>query len=720
MKIHILCGLFLLIFGIGNAQTIEVSFPNGGEHFINNTWAPHNITWSASGISTFKLEYSLNAGSDWILIEDNYSGGNYYSWETPVIESGECLIRVSESGGSVFDISDATFTVSAQNRYIAEWNTTMGLFRAELRGDLVPMTAQNFINLTEKGFYTDLIFHRVISGFMIQDGCPYGNGTGDPGYEFNDEFSPLLRHSFPGVLSMANAGPNTNGSQYFITVAPTAWLDDVHSVFGRIIDGMDVVYAISEVETDSNDKPLTDVVLSIDIVQSNPQLSLINPYDGMYLEVGRSVNIAWESNFVSDVEIAFSSDNGLNWATLTDSIPADEEHFVWVVPNSVSSECLIKITDLNDPSVYCQTVTPFTIREQPVVLNRFELYENVIPHVENPDNLVMPDRIIRFNINIENLSGNELSSPYAYIVSYDQQVSILNDTVYFENISESANEWSIESFEIQTPEDFPFSGQYSFSIFGFANGISDEYWIADFNIPVIKKFPFLTVDDDNNPDSHGNGNHIAEPDETVELTVLIDNPGDETLFNVYGQLSSEADFIDIWNAVNGAGGMVYDTTSYNNGNPINPGAAGQSPIHDFVFDYTADEIFQTPLMIKVFGYLYEEEGVSWDQGGVKIIWGIPLTLNTAYPPAAISETESDQNDWLLRPNPANDFIIIQLISNAKQITQPTIELFDIYGRIVYSGKYSPGSENVYIDLTKLNRGIYTLRFNKSTKMFIHI
>ena len=124
--------------------------------------------------------------------------------------------------------------------------TKRGVIRAKLHADKVPITVANFEKLAAKGFYNGLKFHRVIPGFMIQTGCPKGTGTGDAGYKFKDEFHKDLKHSGPGVLSMANAGPNTNGSQFFITHVATPHLDGVHSVFGQVIEGQKVVDAIKQ------------------------------------------------------------------------------------------------------------------------------------------------------------------------------------------------------------------------------------------------------------------------------------------------------------------------------------------------------------------------------------------------------------------------------------------------------------------------------------------
>jgi peptidyl-prolyl cis-trans isomerase A (cyclophilin A) len=144
----------------------------------------------------------------------------------------------------------------------ANFETNIGNFKIELFSDKAPITVGNFKKLVNNGFYNDLIFHRVITGFMIQSGCPQGTGRGGPGYQIPDEFHTDLKHNQKGILSMANAGPNTGGSQFFITVAPTPWLDKHHSIFGKVVEGYEVVEKISKADKGRNDKPLKDIKIN--------------------------------------------------------------------------------------------------------------------------------------------------------------------------------------------------------------------------------------------------------------------------------------------------------------------------------------------------------------------------------------------------------------------------------------------------------------------------
>lgn len=147
--------------------------------------------------------------------------------------------------------------------------TNMGEFKVELFEERAPLTTKNFIDLAEKNFYDGVIFHRVIKDFMLQGGDPTGTGRGGPGHQIDCEFHPELQHSHEGMLSMANSGPNTGGSQFFVTLAATPWLDHKHAIFGQVTEGMDVVQSIGSTPVGGGDRPLEDVVMeSVTISES--------------------------------------------------------------------------------------------------------------------------------------------------------------------------------------------------------------------------------------------------------------------------------------------------------------------------------------------------------------------------------------------------------------------------------------------------------------------
>ena len=189
-------------------------------------------------------------------------------------------------GGYSMTASAADKTASLPPGEYAEFETSMGTIVCQLFPASAPETVANFVGLAEgtksfidprtgtsvkRPFFDGLIFHRVIKDFMIQGGDPLGNGTGGPGYQFKNEVDPSLHFDKKGVLAMANAGPDTNGSQFFITVAPTTWLDGSYSIFGQVVSGQDVADKISQVPTGKNDRPITPVtILHVKIVRVAP------------------------------------------------------------------------------------------------------------------------------------------------------------------------------------------------------------------------------------------------------------------------------------------------------------------------------------------------------------------------------------------------------------------------------------------------------------------
>jgi cyclophilin family peptidyl-prolyl cis-trans isomerase len=158
-------------------------------------------------------------------------------------------------------------TIDPKKQYKAVFKIDVGEFEIELYADKAPKTVNNFVFLARDGFYNGVTFHRVIRGFMAQGGDPTGSGRGGPGYQFGDEFHPALRHNGPGMLSMANAGPGTNGSQFFITFAATPHLDNHHTIFGRVVRGMDIVLSIPERDPARSVQPGTRIQ-SIEIRES--------------------------------------------------------------------------------------------------------------------------------------------------------------------------------------------------------------------------------------------------------------------------------------------------------------------------------------------------------------------------------------------------------------------------------------------------------------------
>jgi cyclophilin family peptidyl-prolyl cis-trans isomerase len=700
--------LFIVAFFISNllySQSLTLMFPSGGEKFMRNVQAPHNIEWTQSGVVNVKIEFSNNSGTDWVTIEDSYPADSlYYDWLSADLLSDECIIKISDADNITLTSQSSIFSIVEQQIFYAKWETSMGNFRAELRGDIVPVTTQNFMNLSYKNFYTDLIFHRVISNFMIQDGCPLGTGYGDPGYEFDDEFDIRLRHDFPGVLSMANGGENTNGSQYFITVAPTTWLDDVHSIYGRVIDSMDIVFDISHVDTDANDKPIVDVdIYTITIDDFLPVLDITFPLNGSSLIEETDLEITWDSEFYADLRIELSNDNGITWEILEDSIPAYYQKFAWTTPSILSENYKIKLINLRDESD--SVVSNFEIRNKPAKFDRIECYQNVVPASENPENYFKAGEKFRFKVKVLNDYSETLTGLNAIVTSENEFVTFNNNALTFGNVNAGEYVWSDQEVEVFISETLPSKYDYSFQIDLSDDNVIDDPWSSKFSIPLVVKGMFGTVDDDSNPDSYGNDNNIIEAGETIELKVTLKNNSYHYLYDTYSQLTTTQNYINIWDNIEGVSGTVYDSTAYNS--IINPNSAVANPLTDFVFDYNANGTYYIELPMIVYSYIYEPKGLTFEDGGILIKYNIPVILNPSYP-VNIEEVEISNNlEFKIYPNPAKDYFEI-VLQNSKNIQNINIEVIDLLGKIVYQINNENVKDNFIIN-ANFTPGMYIIK-----------
>ena len=187
------------------------------------------------------------------MFRDDNRNQNCKDFNSQLTQIGDFTVKQYPSAPSI--------SIDPNKQYVATLATNKGTIVIELLPRQAPETVNNFVCLSQDGFYDGIIFHRVIPDFMIQGGDPTGTGSGGPGYKFDDEFDPALVFDRPGLLAMANAGPGTNGSQFFITVVPTPHLNGRHTIFGRVTEGQDIADAISTVATDANGRPRESVVI---------------------------------------------------------------------------------------------------------------------------------------------------------------------------------------------------------------------------------------------------------------------------------------------------------------------------------------------------------------------------------------------------------------------------------------------------------------------------
>ncbi|HOD53599.1 MAG TPA: peptidylprolyl isomerase [Candidatus Cloacimonadota bacterium] len=257
---------------------------------------------------------------------------------------------------------------SLHARRFARWYTSMGQFTAVIRNDIMPITGNNFIELAQTYFYDNLVFHRVVEGFVIQDGCPNGTGTGGPGYTIPDEYSPLILHDAPGVLAMAKTSqPNSAGSQYYITLDAFPHLDGNYAAFGKVIDGMSVVFDISHVPVNANSHPLVDVVIdSLRIL--GLEINSISPADTVLTtQVSNDLSFfvdAYDVNQFVDANYEWYIDNELiqnaQSSEFVTQFSQTGEHLV---------KCIVSDADVDYPIIWHVHVNPLSTDEDIVQSN---------------------------------------------------------------------------------------------------------------------------------------------------------------------------------------------------------------------------------------------------------------------------------------------------------------------------------------------------------------
>jgi len=617
---------------------------------------------------------------------------------------------------SAFLISLFLFLSTLLNaQTIVEWTTNHGSFRVELRDDLVPNTANNFINLTNQKFYDGLIFHRIIDGFMIQDGCPLGDGTGGPGYEFDDEFHPDLKHDAAGILSMANSGPNTNGSQYFITLDETDWLDNVHSVFGKVTSGLDVVREIGHVQTNSNDRPLVDVVIdSIRIVPADRFITVLSPVSAIHEIRGLSTLIKWESKDISDVKIEYSFDVGETWHTVVEKVAANTNQYLWQIPDETTNQAKIRITDIRDDNNIALSET-FIVIDNPLPIVKLILNDAGIVNDNNPENDLGLGKKVKFKVQIVNNTENSFDELSAKLYAEGNYFSILDSQVVFNNISPGATSISVDEFEIEIANFIVGDFELKFA----CDVLAEQNLRTVFSIPMLQIFN-MEIDDDEMPESNGNDNDIIEYEETIQFRPLLNNKTSYTLNEVEAELKSQYWHIHIWNNIEGENDTIRSKNRYhvleNVWTAIPPTTNNVYPEADYIFDYWFDQTYSFSLNLIVEASVEINQNYNEEAVYSQLQWNIPIELNKTSPDAPVSIRQIKSEFIRVFPNPFHDEIICDW-NDLKSDHQPEqILLFDGLGKEIMNVAHKNGNNRVMINTLNLNTGIYFIKIVMDQKI----
>ncbi|MDP8237809.1 MAG: T9SS type A sorting domain-containing protein [Candidatus Hatepunaea meridiana] len=325
-----------------------------------------------------------------------------------------------------------------------------------------------------------------------------------------------------------------------------------------------------------------------------------------------------------------------------------------------------------------------------VEFSRFEFYENVEPTDSNPDNLIEPGRNIRFKIMIVNELDRNILMGHGLIESLTESAEIVEEEATFNNIRSGQTEWSVREFEVSISDDFE-PGEYAYFRLTVLNEVEPEGpWISYFNFPISPLIiGRILVDDDDNPDSNGDDDNIAEPGEIIEVIPLINSASPDTWHQVSGQLrfAGLGEFITVWDDVEGVSGVVLDTWGYNfihdQQQPIQPDDENIQPEEDFIFEYSAEEqeAYELLFDLIISGYHNEAAGDEWDEGGVLMKWSSRFVINEGR--SAPNAEEWSPTEFSLRqpyPNPFNS--MTQLSFDLPKASDVSLQVFDLTGKLI--------------------------------------
>ena len=446
-------------------------------------------------------------------------------------------------------------------------------------------------------------------------------------------------------------------------------------------------------------------------------IELTSPNGGERFRVGSVQNINWTSVSINNIRIEYTADEGHTWITIVENIEGSIGTYSWTVPELSSLNNKIRIVDITNDNNFDISNSTFTIFTN-VPFTRYDLYQDVIANSSNPYNFVAPDRIVRFKIMAENNIGQNLLTLKGTITSNNPYVTITDSIGSFNNILVGQEGWADDPYEFSISASVPNNTNISFVL-----KITDEIvtggpWFSQFSIPVIIK-PFIIsrvlMDDDNNPDSDGNDNDIAEPGEIIEIIPLLDNVSGHSFFTVSGLLTTPIAELNIWNGVSGASGTVSNTYRYNviaNSHlVVDSGLTNVVPEEDFVFDYNLANTNQLWFEMIMSGYA----DVASGDGGVLMKWSTDFQLNLDFPPIVGVEDEKNSipYKYTLEQNYPNPFNPVTQIKYALP-TQGNVSLiiYDLRGRQVgrlINGNIAAGTHHVMWDASNFPSGIYFYR-----------